>query len=335
MNAHTHTDILIVGAGMAGLMAAHNLTQRHINVLLVEKNSRVGGRLATAKIGGGLADTGAQFITVRNPQFKAYVDHWLDHGLVFEWAQGWSDGSLNTAPFDRHPRYAVYGGMVALAEHLAAGLDIWLDTQITLIALNGDGWLAQDDRGHTLTASALLLTPPVPLSLNMLNAGQVVLSSQDRAALEVLTYDPCLVGLFSVDGRVRLPEPGAVQRPTAPISWIADNRRKGLSPDKALITVHASAAYSRRIWSRPDWEALVALESALREFKDRSATVIDAHLERWLYSIPVHPYPNRYLHSISLPSLVFAGDSFGSPRVEGAALSGLAAAKALVGALTG
>ena len=108
MDDHTHTDILIVGAGMAGLMAAHSLVQQHINVLLVEKNTRVGGRLATAKIDGGLADTGAQFFTVRNPHFRTYVDHWLGAGLVFEWAQGWSDGSLNGAPFDRHPRYAVH-----------------------------------------------------------------------------------------------------------------------------------------------------------------------------------------------------------------------------------
>ena len=330
-----HTDVLIVGTGMAGLMAAHSLTEQHINVLLVEKNPCVGGRLATAEIGGGLADSGAQFFTVRNSQFKVFVDRWRDHGLVFEWAQGWSDGSLNSAPFDRHPRYAVRGGMTALAGYLAAGLDICLDTPLTMISLNGDGWLVQDDQGHTMSTSALLLTPPVPLSLNLLNAGQVVLSARDRETLEALSYDPCVVGLFSVDGKVRLPEPGAIQRPNAPISWIADNRRKGLSPDTTVITVHASAAYSRAIWSRPDWEVLVALENALREFKDSSASVIERHLQRWLYSVPVHPYPNRYLHSINLPSLVFAGDSFGSPRVEGAALSGLAASKALVATLTG
>ena len=330
-----HIDVLIVGAGMAGLMAAHSLTQQHLNVLVVEKNACVGGRLATARIGGGLADSGAQFFTVRNPQFRAFVDRWLDDGLVFEWAQGWSDGSLNSAPFDRHPRYAVRGGMAALADYLAAGLNVCLKTPITMITFNGDGWLAQDDQGHIITASALLLTPPVPHSLKLLNAGQVVLSAKDREALEALSYDPCVAGLFSVQGRVRLPEPGAVQRRNARIVWVADNQRKGLSPDTTVITVHASAAYSREIWSQPDWEVLVALENGLREFKDSSTTVIEAHLKRWLYSIPVRPYPNRYLHSINLPSLVFAGDSFGSPRVEGAALSGLAASKALVATLTG
>jgi renalase len=335
MEAHTHTDLLIVGAGMAGLMAAQSLTQQHFKTLIVEKNARVGGRLATVEIGGGLADHGVQFFTVRNPQFRAWVNRWLDEGLAFEWAQGWSDGSLSTAPFDRQPRYAIRGGMVALAEHLAAGLDINLNTRLTIVALNGDGWLARDEKGQTYTASALLLTPPVPLSLKMLTAGQVVLSAADHMALENLEYDPCLTGLFRVEGPVYLPEPGAVQRPNAPITWIADNRRKGLSPDTTLITVQASAEYSRQIWHLPDWEALVALEAGLRQFKDPATQIIESRLERWLYSVPVRPYPNRCLHSINLPSLVFAGDSFGSPRVEGAALSGLAASKVLAAELSG
>jgi len=128
MDDHTHTDVLIVGAGMAGLMAAHSLAQQHVHVLVVEKNKRVGGRLATAAINGGLADTGAQFITVRNPQFRTFMERWLDEGLVFEWAQGWSDGSLTSAR-----RLTAIRGMPCaagwsnLAESLAAGwISAWI-----------------------------------------------------------------------------------------------------------------------------------------------------------------------------------------------------------------
>jgi predicted NAD/FAD-dependent oxidoreductase len=42
-------------------------------------------------------------------------------------------------------------------------------------------------------------------------------------------------------------------------------------------------------------------------------------------------YPERCLVAAKEPPLVFAGDGFGSPKVEGAALSGLAAADALLG----
>jgi renalase len=330
MKKHTQTDVLIVGAGMAGLMAAQSLAHQHIETVLLEKNDCVGGRLATAEMGGGQADHGAQFFTVRNPQFRVWVNLWLEEGLAFEWSRGWSDGSLTIIPFDSHPRYAIRGGMTALAEHLAADRDVRLNTRLVSLAPDGQSWLAVDENGHTYAAPALLLTPPVPLSLQMLDAGEVALSARDREALESLEYDPCLTGLFRYEGTVRLPEPGAIQRPNAPIAWIADNRRKGLSPDTTLITVQASAAHSRRLWNLPDRDVLVALEAGLHEFKAPDAALIESRLERWLYAVPIRPYPNRCLRSTDLPGLVFAGDAFGSPRVEGAALSGLAAVKALV-----
>ena len=56
----TYVDVLIVGAGMTGLMAAQVL--RSISsVLLLDKREQVGGRMITLPIGPGLADLGAQF----------------------------------------------------------------------------------------------------------------------------------------------------------------------------------------------------------------------------------------------------------------------------------
>jgi hypothetical protein len=327
---HIHSDLLIVGAGLSGLMAAQSFTQQGIKTLLVEKNERVGGRLSTAEIDGNLADLGAQYFTVRNAQFRLWLERWLDEGLAFEWAQSWSDGSLSIIPFDRHPRYAIRGGMVALAEYLARDQQVSLNTRLTAITRVGNGWQAQDDRGRVFSASALLLTPPVPISLQLLDAGRVTLSADNRAALNHLVYEPCVTGLFEVEGSIRLPEPGAIQRASGPIIWIADNRRKGLSPDKTLITVQATTGHSRDLWPRPDWEILVALEAGLRPHKVFDTRVIASYLERWLYSMPAQPHPDRYLQADGVPPLVFAGDSFGAPRMEGAALSGMAAAKAMI-----
>jgi predicted NAD/FAD-dependent oxidoreductase len=136
--------------------------------------------------------------------------------------------------------------------------------------------------------------------------------------------------MFLVDGEVKLPEPGALQRPDAPISWIADNQRKGISPDARVITVHAGPDYSRQLWDMPESEALAALRDGLQPFLGSSTTIVEAELKRWRYALPTTLHPERCLVADGLPLLVFAGDAFGEARVEGATLSGLAAAQALL-----
>ena len=57
------------------------------------------------------------------------------------------------------------------------------------------------------------------------------------------------------------------------------------------------------------------------------ATVSAVHLERWRYSGPVTPWPEA-CHRVA-DGVVLAGDAFAGPKVEGAYLSGMAAAAAL------
>jgi hypothetical protein len=330
MHEQAQSDVVVIGAGIAGLMAARRLAEQGLTVIVVERGEVPGGRLTTLQIGPGRADHGAQFFTARSPEFSAWVNRWQDEGLVFEWSSGWSNGSLGTIPTDHHPRYAVRGGMFRLAHALAQGIDVRLNSRITVISQQAGGWLALDEKGQVYTTRALVLAIPAPLALQLLRTGEVVLNPQDRTALEAIHYEPCLAGIFWVNGEVRLPEPGAIQQINAPIAWIADNRRKGVSPEANLITIHAGASYSRELWHLPDWQALVALESPLKRYIDYEAEIALRHLERWTHAMPAQPHAARCLLAASLPGLVFAGDSFGRGSVEGAALSGLSAAAALL-----
>lgn len=329
--------ILIVGAGISGLLAAQCAATAGSQVLVVDKSPSVGGRLATRRIGGGHADYGAQFFTVRDATFQSYVDSWLDQGLVYVWSTGWSDGSLATTPSDGYPRYAVRGGMNRLAQHVAtlaeaAGAQIRLDARLVRVTQAGDGWHATDERGLEYHAQALVLTAPTPQALALLDNGNVALAPADRAALERIDYAPCLCGLFEIAGGIDLPAPGALQRPEAAISWIADNRRKGISPAATIMTVHAGPLFSREHDGDDDDTILALLGQALAPYLRSGATVAVAQLKRWRYSLPTVLYPERFLCAAGLPPLYFGGDAFGHPRVEGAALSGLAIGAALTAA---
>ncbi len=327
-------DVLIVGAGLAGLMAAHELRSRGLSALLLEKGRSVGGRLATRRIGPGRADHGAQFFTVRTPEFRAWVERWQAEGLVYVWSTGWSDGSLATAPSDGHPRYAVRGGMNALAKHLAQGLDVRLETQITAVSPTPVGWVIADQAGQSYTGRALLLTPPVPQSLALLDASGVVLAERDRRDLESIEYAPSLAGIFWIDRPALLPDPGAIQRNNAPIIWIADNRRKGISSE-TLVTVQAAPEVSQAAWQMSEEAVLESLYEGVRPYLEPGARVVERQLKRWRYALPTELHSERTLLARELPPLAFAGDAFGGPRVEGAALSGLAAGQVLTAACTG
>jgi len=322
-------DVLIVGAGLSGLLAAHTLQAQGLSALLLDKGRSVGGRMATRRVGPGRADHGAQFFTVRSPEFLAWVERWQAEGLVYVWSTGWSDGSLAATPSDGHPRYAVRGGMNVLAQHLAQGLDVRVETQVAALAPKANGWQVADQTGQVYAGRGLLLTPPVPQSLALLEASGIVLADQDREILESIEYAPSLAGIFWLDQPLHLPEPGAMQRSNAPIAWMADNQRKGISPEATLATVHAAPEISEAAWQMPETAVLESLFEGLQPFLLPGTQVLEQQLKRWRYALPTQAYPERILVADGPLPLVFAGDAFGGPRVEGAALSGLAAGQAL------
>lgn len=56
-------DVLIIGAGAAGLMAARDLSKSGYHVGIFEASERAGGRIATSQLWpGGIVETGAEFI---------------------------------------------------------------------------------------------------------------------------------------------------------------------------------------------------------------------------------------------------------------------------------
>lgn len=327
-------DVLIIGAGLSGLMAAHTLKDNGYSVQLIDKGRSVGGRLATRRVGdGGLADHGAQFFTVRTDILRDYVEQWLADDLVSIWGTGWSDGSLKRTAGDGHPRYIVNGGMNQLAKHLAQGLDIVVNRRITSIELDNI-WTIVDGDGDVYTGRALLMTPPMPQSLELLNVSNVQINSSDLLALQKIQFGPCLCGIHEIEGDVDLPDPGAIQNFQSDVYWVADNQAKGIS-ELRIVTSHANAKYSRQNWDAPEADIIAELESAVKPYLAEGASIKSTQLKKWRYSVPLTTHPKEYLMSKDLPNLIFAGDAFGGRgRIEGAFTSGISAGQAIAESLS-
>lgn len=64
-------DVLIVGAGVAGLTAARELTKRNISCRVLEARDRVGGRTLSQKLGRDWTDLGGQWIGPQQTRLAA------------------------------------------------------------------------------------------------------------------------------------------------------------------------------------------------------------------------------------------------------------------------
>lgn len=73
-NHPSAAPVLVVGAGLAGLAAARELSARGVPYLLVEKEGRAGGLCRTAEKNGFRFDYTGHFLHFRHPETRAYVE---------------------------------------------------------------------------------------------------------------------------------------------------------------------------------------------------------------------------------------------------------------------
>jgi predicted NAD/FAD-dependent oxidoreductase len=292
---------------MAGIAAARQLKDRDWEPVLFDKGRRPGGRLATRRLSSAegdeaTLDSGAQYFTVREASFANSLHSLMASGVVREWHQGFG------SDLD-HPRYCGAKGMNSVAQAWGCGLTIHTDTRVGKIEQVGSGWRVMGE-----DFDAVILTAPVPQSLELMR-------QPDHAVLGEIAYDRCLAVLAIPVKPVPILGPGSWKSfDDEPISFVADNRQKGISTAPA-ITIHASAGYSLEHW---DDEGATA--ELLR------AAGVEAHatyLHRWKFARATVIHPERCYREPGGPPLVYAGDGFAAPRIEGAVLSGWAAADAV------
>jgi predicted NAD/FAD-dependent oxidoreductase len=306
--------VVVVGAGVAGLIAARSIVAEGHEVIVLDKGRSSGGRCATRRIGNAVFDHGAQFFTVRSDEFARLVDQWLREGVAREWCRGFGSG-------DGHPRFCGAAGMTSITKHLAAPLDVRYSKMVFEIERSERGWRVRLDDGSFYECDRVVVTCPIPQSMALIvNTGLAV-----PDGLRTIEYDKTIAALVVVDGRTGVPEPGGIQHPDATFSFVADNFRKGVSPVGAL-TLHCNPEFSEQHW----WEESSITHERVIELARTwigSARIIDHQPKRWRMATPRTTWHDRCWTS---DGLTLAGDAFAGPRIEGAVLSGLAAARSVL-----
>ena len=142
-------DVLVIGAGMAGVTAAAELQRAGLSVLVLDKGRAVGGRLASRRVGAATFNHGAQFITALMPRFAAVIEECREAGVVEEWCRGFAERA------DGHARWRGSPTINAVAKHLARGLEIILERQVVSLRCSEARWIAVTQAGEVFSAGSV------------------------------------------------------------------------------------------------------------------------------------------------------------------------------------
>jgi len=300
--------VVIVGAGIAGIAAARALRSSGVEVVVLDRGRRIGGRMAVRTTDERPVDTGASYFTVSDPAFRVVVDDWRQRGLAREWTDTFhvcAEGRLTPKPGPM--RWAAAGGLRSLVEDLADGLDV-RQQQVSQV---GPG-PSVDGRA----AAAVVLAMPDPQARRVLHP-----SLASEAAALTDPYDPVLV-LTAVWDRRCWPSDveGVFVQGNEAISWIADDghRRGDGAP---VLVAHSTSTLAAKHLAAPE-AARGPLVEALCDLLSIPEAPSATHLHRWSYAKPATTREASFFLGSGIGC---CGDSWSTkPRVEAAFLSGSA-----------
>ena len=318
---------LIIGAGMAGLTAARELTSQGWDVVVLDKGRGIGGRMATRRIEQARLDHGAQYFSATTPDFQQVIQPLVEDNVVGQWPLEQTDAADSAF---HYPYYIGLDGMNAVAKALSRDLTVLTAETVVSFRIADAQWLVETESGGQYRADALLITIPAPQALTLIEKSGFPLSPSDRSALRAITYRPCIAVMATLHQPSTIPAPGAVRYETGDIAWVADNAKKGISPGQPSVTIHASTDFSRTHFDDD-------LARIGQQLIDQLPTLIPAdsistvQVHRWRYSLADQRHPAPFLIVEAPLPLLFGGDGFGMGNVEGAFLSGLQLAKSVNG----
>jgi len=338
----------ILGAGMAGLAAAHELQRHGRPVTVFDKARRPGGRVCTRRQADWQWDHGAQFFTVRDPEFAAALAPLRQSGQIQRWHGPFAtlkDGIYGADPRPGAERWVGAPGMSALAAGLAADLPIHCEQRIQNLRCTEEGWWLQSaladgsTSAHGPFADLVLALPPLQ-AWELLQAAAPANPWCQMLQRSRSTLQPCLAAMVVFASTLDLPAAGLFVDDEA-LSFVAHDGSKPGRDDRPSYVLHATAGWSLAHQELAPEQFASELLSALARVLRRqlpSAQVLLGH--RWRYALVSAELPKSDAvkpaagpevgPEVGQPGLALAGDWLVGGRVEGAYRSGLNAARRLL-----
>ncbi|KDP43403.1 hypothetical protein JCGZ_26558 [Jatropha curcas] len=358
------TKVAVVGSGISGAVCASTLARNGVSVTLFESARGPGGRMSQrreiAEDGNDLLfDHGAPFFTVSNTDVLRVVHEWELKGLVAEWKENFgsfdclSNKFLDIEQEGPGKRYVGVPGMNSICKALCRETGVeskfgvgvgkveWLDNEESWLVMGMDGQNHGQFKG-VVASDKNIVSPrfkditgcPPPLDLSW--APELAVKFQD------IPVNPCFALMLAFTEPLSpIPVKGFSFKNSEVLSWgHCDSSKPGRSTTNERWVLHSTIKYAKDIIAqtgpqKPSSETLTKVaEDLFQEFEStglNSSRPFFRKAHRWGSAFPAASIAGEEkCFWDGKKKLAICGDFCVSPNVEGAIISGLAAAAKLV-----
>lgn len=227
------SDIIILGAGLAGLNLARLLKKAGISATVLEARNRIGGRINTIEQNGVSLELGATWFSDKHVQLMQlireldlpYEEQFYGKRGIYEAADG------QTQRFDIGPQpeqtYRFTNGTIDLIKALSAPLSpeqIMLDHQVQSIKFDGTNFLINTSKG-AFACPFVVNTLPPNLLINRVKFAPDLTEEYKSIAQATHTWmgESIKVGIFSSTPFWKARDIGTIYSQRGPITEMYDH----------------------------------------------------------------------------------------------------------------
>ncbi|MBA4728527.1 MAG: NAD(P)-binding protein [Thermodesulfobacteriota bacterium] len=305
--------ISIIGTGLSAIFSAIHLRKNtDLEINLFDKARGLGGRLATRRAEDGKFDHGAQYFSIERISNLPEIQMLINEGII----SNIEDKDIYFSP----------DGMTNIAKKLLMDFNIFKEHKLVSIDKENENYKLFFENGSTFNSDYIIMSCPMPQSLEILNKSKIDFDNNLIKALEDLNYFPCIVVMIKSEIKLsNLDKHIGTDVDSKNISWIGDNYRKKVSSIENYYTIQCSPEFSYENFENEYDETNEKLKHDMEKIFGSNYQILSNH--KWRYSIPKNFYQEDNSLVINEKDFLgLCGDIFTNGRFDGAITSGLSIA---------
>ncbi|MTI87551.1 MAG: FAD-dependent oxidoreductase [Balneolaceae bacterium] len=327
----------VIGAGIAGLAAGRELAKAGHEVIVYEKSTDIGGRMACRYAGEQnqiRMDHGLTYLSAESSWFKSFLEELQVHNILQKWEGEFAYRNTNGEISLYHPECPYFiapEGMNAVGKHLGRMLDVRTGTNVGGFTHIGEHsakkrtWMINFSSSRTEGVDALIIATPSRQAYGLLNTTIDEIETLNLVKeIDEVIYKPQFAVLAGY-GNTDLPDWNALKCEDDIIEWVSNESTKRKQESGNALVIQTTGEFAGKHATDNKEEISEIVTDRLGEMIGGWAALPEwKQIQLWKYSQSENPLNHDFMEIEGKDTpLALVGDYLNGNTIESAYLSGL------------